>query len=139
MVGPGAVHVHRDPGVGEALDVVEVESGGALADAFHRFHTAVERDHAVTRRVEDHTAALGYSPRTLTRATLAVTGRTAEQYVDDRVLLEAKRLLQHSGLTAKEVTVRLGFTDASDFTKFFRLRTGMTPGAFREGPGPRGC
>ncbi|MFE6759002.1 helix-turn-helix domain-containing protein [Streptomyces sp. NPDC057684] len=46
-------------------------------------------------------------------------------------LQEAKRLLQHSGLTAKEVTVRLGRTDASDFTKFFRLRTGMTPGAFR--------
>ncbi|MFE7159470.1 helix-turn-helix domain-containing protein, partial [Streptomyces sp. NPDC057636] len=46
-------------------------------------------------------------------------------------LQEAKRLLQHSGLTAKELTVRLGRTDASDFTKFFRLRTGMTPGAFR--------
>ncbi|WP_329579328.1 helix-turn-helix domain-containing protein [Streptomyces sp. NBC_01361] len=101
------------------------------SETFRRFHAAVERDHAVTRRVEDYAAALGYSTRTLTRATLAATGRTAKQYVDDRVLLEAKRLLQHSGLTAKEVTVRLGFTDASDFTKFFRLRTGTTPGAFR--------
>ncbi|WP_306316769.1 MULTISPECIES: AraC family transcriptional regulator [unclassified Streptomyces] len=98
---------------------------------YHRFHAAVERDHAVTRRVEDYAAALGYSPRTLTRATLAATGRTAKQYVDDRVLLEAKRLLWHSGLPAKEVADRLGFDDPSDFTKFFRLRTGVTPGAFR--------
>lgn len=104
------------------------------SDTFHRFHAAVERDHAVTRRVEDYAAALGYSPRTLTRATRSATGRTAKQYVDDRVLLEAKRLLWHSGLPAKEVATRLGFDDPSDFTKFFRLRTGTTPGAFRLGP-----
>ncbi|MEV5612779.1 helix-turn-helix transcriptional regulator [Streptomyces sp. NPDC052225] len=107
----------------------------ASSDTFRRFHAAVERDHAVTRRVEDYAAALGYSPRTLTRATLAATGRTAKQYVDERVLLEAKRLLWHSGLPAKEVADALGFPDPSDFTKFFRLRTGVTPGAFRAGPG----
>ncbi|WP_328316677.1 helix-turn-helix domain-containing protein [Streptomyces sp. NBC_00388] len=106
----------------------------AASGTFHRLHTAIERDHAVTRRVEDYAAALGYSPRTLTRATLAATGRTAKQYIDDRVLLEAKRLLRHSGLAATEVAARLGFADASDFTKFFRLRTGTTPGAFREAP-----
>ncbi|MFG2661621.1 helix-turn-helix domain-containing protein [Streptomyces sp. NPDC048425] len=84
----------------------------------------------MTRRVEDYAAALGYSPRSLPRATLAATGRTAKQYADDRGLLEAKRLLRHSGLAAKEVAGWLGFTDTSDFTKFFRLRTGVTPGAF---------
>ncbi|MCX4835123.1 helix-turn-helix transcriptional regulator [Streptomyces sp. NBC_01016] len=111
------------------------EPGPAAASGtFHRFHAAVERDHAVTRRVEDYASALGYSPRTLTRATLAAAGRTAKQYVDDRVLLEAKRLLWHSGLPAKEVAARLGFDDPSDFTKFFRLRTGVTPGAFRANP-----
>ncbi|MBO1330174.1 helix-turn-helix transcriptional regulator [Streptomyces sp. VRA16 Mangrove soil] len=109
----------------------------AASETFRRFHAVVERDHAVTRRVEDYAAALGYSPRTLTRASLAATGRTAKQYVDDRVLLEAKRLLQHSGLAAKEVADELGFADASDFTKFFRLRTGRTPGAFRSGGGVR--
>ncbi|MEU6602489.1 helix-turn-helix domain-containing protein [Streptomyces flaveolus] len=105
----------------------------ASSEVFRRFHAAVERDHAMTRRVQDYAVALGYSPRTLTRATSVATGRTAKQYVDDRVLLEAKRLLRHSGLTAKEVADRLGFVDASDFTKFFRLRTGVTPGAFRGG------
>jgi AraC-like DNA-binding protein len=114
--------------------VRDPQPGAAPASGtFRRFHTAVERDHAVTRRVEDYAAALGYSPRTLTRATLAATGRTAKQYVDDRVLLEAKRLLWHSGLPASEVAARLGFADPSDFTKFFRLRAGETPGAFRGG------
>ncbi|MGW7080072.1 helix-turn-helix domain-containing protein [Streptomyces sp. NPDC054866] len=106
-------------------------SQGAVSEVFRRFHDAVERDHVVTRRVEDYAAALGYSPRTLSRATLAVTGASAKKFVDERVLLEAKRLLQHSSLPAKEIAGRLGFTDASDFTKFFRLRTGTTPAAFR--------
>jgi AraC-like DNA-binding protein len=46
------------------------------------------------------------------------------------VLLEAKRLLLHSDLAAKNVAAELGFADPSDFTKFFRLRTGTTPGEF---------
>ncbi|AOP48197.1 helix-turn-helix transcriptional regulator [Streptomyces lydicus] len=103
----------------------------AGAEAFRRFHEAVERDHAVTRRVEDYAAALGYSQRTLSRATLAAVGTTAKKYIDERVLLEAKRLLQHSRLPAKAVADRLGFADASDFNKFFRRRAGTTPAAFR--------
>ncbi|WUW19198.1 helix-turn-helix domain-containing protein [Streptomyces sp. NBC_01465] len=104
---------------------------GPVSEVFRRFHDAVERDHAVTRRVEDYAAALGYSPRTLSRATLAVTGASAKKFIDERVLLEAKRLLQHSTLPAKDIAGKAGFEDASDFTKFFRRRTGTTPAAFR--------
>ncbi len=99
--------------------------------AFRRFHAAVERDFTVTRRVEDYAAALGYSPRTLTRATTAATGMSAKRYIDERVVLEAKRELAHSRLPATAIAARLGFTDPSDFTKFFRQRTGTTPTAFR--------
>jgi AraC-like DNA-binding protein len=104
---------------------------GTAGEVFRRLYEAVERDHAVTRRVEDYAGSLGYSSRTLTRATRAATGMSAKQYIDERVLLEAKRLLQHSRLPAKTVADRLGFADPSDFTKFFRLRTRTTPGAFR--------
>ncbi|MEV6738978.1 helix-turn-helix domain-containing protein [Streptomyces sp. NPDC051104] len=44
---------------------------------------------------------------------------------------DGRRLLQHSGLPARAVAGRPGFADPSDFTKFFRLRTGTTPGVFR--------
>ncbi|MGA5203361.1 helix-turn-helix domain-containing protein [Streptomyces variegatus] len=104
---------------------------GPAAEVFRRLFEAVERDHMVTRRVGDYAAALGYSPRTLSRATLAATGMSAKKYIDERVLLEAKRLLLHSDLAAKNVAAELGFADPSDFTKFFRLRTGTTPGEFR--------
>ncbi|MEW2294779.1 AraC family transcriptional regulator [Streptomyces sp. NPDC006743] len=101
------------------------------SETFRRFHAAVERDFAVTRRVEDYAAALGYSRRTLTRAAEAATGMSAKRYVDERVVLEAKRELAHGGLSVGAVAELLGFAGAGDFTKFFRQRTGTTPTAFR--------
>ncbi len=81
--------------------------------------------------MEDYARDLRYSVRTLTRATRAATGRGAKRFIDDRVLLEAKRLLVHTDLSATAVGERLGFPDATVFTKFFRLRVGETPTAFR--------
>lgn len=107
-------------------------------EPFRRFQKAVEQDYARTHRVEDYAARLGYSVRTLTRATRAVAGCGAKRFIDDRVLLEAKRLLVHTDLTASAVGERLGFPDATVFTKFFRKRTGETPVAFRlQGRGTR--
>ncbi|MCX5562689.1 AraC family transcriptional regulator [Streptomyces sp. NBC_00038] len=100
-------------------------------DTFRRYHAAVERDFARTHRVADHAASLGYSVRTLTRATLAATGHTAKQHLDARILLEAKRLLVHTDASAAAVGTRLGFTDPGDFSKFFRKRDGRTPLEFR--------
>ncbi|GAA2308964.1 AraC family transcriptional regulator [Streptomyces caniferus] len=103
----------------------------AGSTAFRSFQQAVERDFARSHRVEEYARQLGYSVRTLTRATHAAAGCGAKRYIDDRVLLEAKRLLVHTGLTATAIGDRLGFPDATVFTKFFRQRAGETPAAFR--------
>ena len=72
----------------------------------------LEDGHPHSRRVEDYAARLGCSVRTLTRASLAVTGRTAKQVVDDRVALEARRLLACTPMSVAEVGRRLGFPRA---------------------------
>ncbi|MFF1808283.1 helix-turn-helix domain-containing protein [Streptomyces sp. NPDC058251] len=106
-------------------------SSAPADDTFRRYSAALERDFRTSRRVADYAAALGYSARTLTRATLAATGSTAKQYRDALVLLEAKRLLVHTDATAAEVSRTLGFREPSDFAKFFRTRDGRTPLEFR--------
>ncbi len=100
-------------------------------EPFQRFEQAVERDFAHSRRVEEYARHLGYSVRTLTRATQAAVGCGAKQYLDDRVLLEARRLLVHTDLGTSAVGERLGFPEPTVFTKFYRTRTGETPSAFR--------
>jgi AraC-like DNA-binding protein len=104
---------------------------GDVGDAFLRFQMAVERDFAYTHRVEDYADQLGYSVRTLTRATRTAVGCGAKRFIDDRVLLEAKRLLVHTDLPAGTIGQRLGFPGATAFTKFFRKRTEQTPIEFR--------
>jgi AraC-like DNA-binding protein len=104
-------------------------SGGG--EPFRLFREAVEEDFRRTHRVEDYAARLGYSPRTLTRATRAALGCGAKRYIDDRVLLEAKRLLIHSSLPPAAISERIGFTYPTVFSAFFRQHTGMTPTGFR--------
>ncbi|MEV7211563.1 AraC family transcriptional regulator [Kitasatospora cineracea] len=100
-------------------------------ETFRRFRQAVETGFTRTHRVEDYAARLGYSTRTLTRATLAATGHGAKTFIDERLVLEAKRLLLHSSSTAAAIGDRLGFPSTTVFTRFFRHRTGETPAAFR--------
>ncbi|MFI9076677.1 helix-turn-helix domain-containing protein [Streptomyces sioyaensis] len=56
---------------------------------------------------------------------------TAEECIDDRGALEAKRLLAHTDLAVAASSRRLGFTEPTNFGTFFRRATGHTPGAFR--------
>jgi AraC family transcriptional activator of pobA len=99
-------------------------------DAFTAYATAIEAHYAASREVAWYARRLGYSPRTLSRATQEAVGRSAKQFIDDRVVLEAKRLLAHTGITVTECARRAGFDDPANFSKFFRARTGLTPGAF---------
>ncbi|MEU9114126.1 AraC family transcriptional regulator [Streptomyces sp. NPDC048483] len=101
------------------------------SETYLRFRDAVERDFTRSRRVADYARTLGYAPRTLSRATEAGAGVGAKEFIDRRVLLEAKRLLAHGDQSAARIADRLGFADATNFSKFFQRRAGTTPIAFR--------
>ncbi|MGN9776451.1 helix-turn-helix transcriptional regulator [Micromonospora sp. H33] len=98
---------------------------------FQRLCREVERGYQHTRRVEDYAAHLGCSVRTLTRACLAVTGRSAKQVVDDRVALQAQRLLAATDVPVAQIGRRLGFSEPTNFGRFFTREVGVSPGAFR--------
>ena len=100
-------------------------------DAFLRFQHELERSYTTTRTASAYAARIGYSVRTLNRLSLAATGHTAKQLIDARVALEAKRLLAHTDLPVAAIGRRLGFTDPTNFGKFFTRETATPPGAFR--------
>ncbi|WP_207914073.1 AraC family transcriptional regulator [Micromonospora sp. KC213] len=143
------VRRHRDDPVGQALlrhqlavlllrlSLLPVPTGvgndahRAEVVTFHRLCREIERGYQHTRRVEDYAAQLGCSVRTLTRACLAVTGRSAKQVVDERVALQASRLLAATGEPVARIGRRLGFPEPTNFGRFFTREVGMSPGAFR--------
>jgi len=99
---------------------------------FRAFRDRVETDFREHHDAEHYARALGYAPRTLSRAVARATGSTAKAYLVERVALEAKRLLAHDRLTAAACAAALGFTDASNFSVFFRRATGQRPGAWQK-------
>jgi AraC-like DNA-binding protein len=105
--------------------------GGATSAVFLAYRREVERSFAASRDVQDYAERLGYAPRTLTRACLAATGKTAKEFLDARVALEAKRLLVNTELTVAAIARAVGFSEATNFGKFFTREAGMTPGVFR--------
>jgi AraC-like DNA-binding protein len=104
---------------------------GVVDSAFLRFRAAVEREFAHNRNVADYAFNLGYSPRTLSRVTEQAVGMAAKQFIDRRVVLEAQRLLAHTDRPANGIATDLGFSSATNFTKFFHKHTGCTPLEFR--------
>ena len=100
-------------------------------ETFHRFCREVEHSYAHTRRVEDYAAELRCSVRTLTRACLAVTGRSAKQVIDERVALQAGRLLAATDQPIAQIGRQLGFSEPTNFGRFFTREVGVSPGAFR--------
>jgi len=103
----------------------------ATHEAYLWFRDEIDRRFAEWHKVTEYAARLGYSPRTLNRLAQAHTGRPAKQLIDERVVLEAKRLLSHGDASVADIAGQLGFDDPSNFSAYFRSRAGLTPGAFR--------
>lgn len=62
--------------------------------------------------------ALGYAEKTLTRACVQWSGKTAKVLVDQRVVLEAKRSLAHGNDAIATIAHRLGFSEPANFIRF---------------------
>ncbi|WP_369167399.1 AraC family transcriptional regulator [Streptomyces sp. R28] len=112
-------------------DHAQVDLDNGWGELFLRFRQELDRSYRTTRRVEDYAAAVNCTTRALARACRAVAGTTAKDLIDARVALEARRLLAHTRLPIAAVARQLGFTEVTNFTKFFIRRVNMTPGAFR--------
>lgn len=103
----------------------------ALPDAYVAFRSAVESGLGSSRSVRDLVAGLGFSERTVDRACRSVTGLSAKGVLDDRLVLEAKRLLVHTERPVSGVGAALGFSEATNFNKFFARQAGELPSQFR--------
>ncbi|AXG52116.1 transcriptional regulator [Streptomyces lincolnensis] len=104
---------------------------GGRSDTYDRFLDALELHFRELHRVDDYARLLGCSVRTLSRAARTATGEGARDIINERRLLEARRLFDHSGWTAPAVAAHLGFTDTANFGRFFRHHTGLAPAAYR--------
>ena len=82
--------------------------------------------------VNDYAKCLAVTPKHLNKCVKAVTGQSAQDLLSDMLLLEVKTLLKQTELTVSEIAWKVGKDDPSDFTRFFKSKTGHTPSQYRQ-------
>ena len=98
---------------------------------FDQFIKLVSEYHTSYRNVGFYADKLSLTPKYLSRIIRDASGRSAPEWIDEYVILEAKNLLKYSGLPIKEIVYKLNFPSQSVFYKFFKARTGMTPTEYK--------
>lgn len=98
---------------------------------FEQFIKLVSENYMNFRNVGFYADKLCLTPKYLSKLIKTYSGRSAPEWIDAYVILEAKNLLKYSDLTIKEIVYRMNFPNQSVFYKFFKARTGMTPSIYR--------
>lgn len=97
-----------------------------------RFLRLVANNFLLRRDVAFYAEKLGVSSKHLSAVVKAVGGRTAGDWIENYVVLEAKLLLVNTDMSVYEISEKLNFRSQALFGKYFRHVTGMSPSAFRK-------
>ena len=95
------------------------------------FVSLVVRYHQRERSVAFYADKLYISAKYMSLIIREATGRTAAQWIDDYVIMAAKKLLRFSGKNIQQVAYELNFSNQSAFGKYFKRITGMSPTDFQ--------
>ena len=98
---------------------------------FKEFIRLVGEYHRKERRVDFYAERLFLSPKHFSTVIKKVSGKTAGQWIDDYVILEAKTLLKYSAMSIQEIAYYMNFPNPSFFGKYFRHHTGMSPSEYK--------
>lgn len=141
-----AGHIHEQQIIRSCLFILINE-----ADAFHRkqndgrfkgsetlppviinFKKLLYKEYQSNREVQFYAAKLNITAKHLSEQLKKHTGKTAGEWIDEAIILEAKVLLQNKKLSVADVSGQLNFNDQSVFGKFFKAHTALTPLQYRK-------
>jgi AraC family transcriptional activator of pobA len=97
-----------------------------------RFLALLSKHVKTERSLQFYANRLFVTPKYLTQTIKKLSGKTAGEYIDELVIVEAKSLLRDPSLTIAQVADRLYFSDQFFFSKFFKRYTGITPTEYRK-------
>ena len=117
----------------EESRAAESASSARATQLFERFLALVTEHHNEERGMAFYADKLCLTPKYLSRLVKLSSGRSAPDWIDSFVILEAKNMLKYSDKPIKEIVYMLHFPNQGVFYKFFKAHTGMTPSEYRKG------
>jgi AraC-like DNA-binding protein len=112
-------------------DIYHHKMNASQIKCFERFVVCLQRDYALIRDANEYADLIGTSYKTLNKLCKVATNLTAKQLIDAHVVLEAKRRLSIENTQVQQVAGDLGFDEVTNFVKYFKKHTLMTPSQFK--------
>jgi AraC family transcriptional activator of pobA len=97
-----------------------------------KFLQLIEENYQKNLKVNDYADKLAITANHLTQIVKQITGKTTIEILQEKNILEIKRLLFYTNMTVSEIASKMNFADQSYFTKYFKKCTGQTPQEFRK-------
>lgn len=98
---------------------------------FLAFRREIERNYRTTHTVKEYADRLGVSTKSLTNHVAECSDFSPLEMINNRITLEAKRMLRYSDMMVKEIAAAVGFEDPSYFIKFFKRMAKCSPAEYR--------
>ncbi|MBK8806011.1 MAG: helix-turn-helix domain-containing protein [Bacteroidales bacterium] len=97
-----------------------------------QFKTSLSANYQTMKRPNQYASEINISPGYLNEAVKNTTGLSVQDFIQNEIILQAKRLLYYTDLTIKEISINLGYEDWAYFTRLFTKSTNITPSEFRK-------
>lgn len=114
------------------LDNDTLRIPGSEVDIFRNFSRHLEIHFREKHNVAEYAELLHIAPKTLTHKFKNLNLDSPNQFIINRILLEAKRLLFYTDKPVKEIAYDLGYEDPAYFNRLFTNKTGSTPANFKK-------
>lgn len=101
-------------------------------DVIREYNYLVEKYFKTKHQVADYAELLHKSPKTLSNLFKKYGNKSPLQIIQDRKILEARRLLQYSDKSIKEIAYEIGYEDLQTFSRFFKKIEGISPSNFKK-------
>lgn len=117
---------------GLRTDNKPIYNNSAAYQYFINFRKALDNNYRRYHTVQQYATALRMSSKTLTQRVIQYSGQSPLQLINNKLIVEAQRMLKSKPMLIKEIAYELGFDDDSYFVKFFKRQTGLLPSEFKE-------
>lgn len=102
------------------------------AEIYREFRKLLINNYLKKHYIQFYSSRLNVSTTYLSRVVRKISCRTVNDHITNMLITEARRLLDCTDMTVKQIFYRLGFSDQAAFGKFFRNQFGVSPTTYRK-------
>ncbi|MGY0407751.1 MAG: helix-turn-helix domain-containing protein, partial [Polaribacter sp.] len=101
-------------------------------DIIREFNFLVEQHFNTKHTVAEYAELLFKSPKTISNTFSKISSKTPLSYIQDRKILEARRLFYYTDIQIQEIAYKIGYNDIQAFSRFFKKKQGISPSKYRK-------